>query len=70
VARSQSTQGLPRVSVICAAWNGERFIRQTIEALKAQNEARFEAIFVDDASTDSTPLILLTCPAFLVPGVT
>jgi glycosyltransferase involved in cell wall biosynthesis len=45
---------MPRVSVICAAWNGEAFIDQTIDALKAQDEADFEAVIVDDASTDST----------------
>ena len=45
---------MPRVSVICAAWNGEAFLDQTINALKAQDEADFEAVIVDDASTDST----------------
>ncbi len=48
----------PRVSVICAAWNGERFIGQTLDALKAQDEPNFEVIVVDDASTDSTPQLL------------
>jgi glycosyltransferase involved in cell wall biosynthesis len=48
----------PRVSVICAAWNGERFIGQTLDAFKAQDEPNFEVIVVDDASTDTTPQLL------------
>ena len=49
---------MPRASVICAAWNGERYIGQTVDALKAQDESDFEVIIVDDASTDSTPELL------------
>ncbi len=48
----------PRVSVICAAWNGEKFIGQTLDAFKAQDEPNFEVIVVDDASTDATPQLL------------
>jgi len=53
-----SADETPRVSVICAAWNGEQYLGQTIDALKAQDEPNFEAIFVDDASSDSTPDLL------------
>ena len=48
----------PRVSVICATYNGSRYLVETIKALNSQTEKSFETVFVDDYSTDETPEIL------------
>ena len=48
----------PRVSVLTATYNGERFLAQAIESILAQTWRDFEYILVDDASQDRTPEIL------------
>ena len=48
----------PKISVIMAVYNGERFLRQTMESIISQSFTSFEVIAVDDASTDNTPYIL------------
>ena len=45
---------MPRVSVLMAAYNAERYIDQAIESLLAQTYQDWELIVVDDGSTDST----------------
>jgi glycosyltransferase involved in cell wall biosynthesis len=42
------------VSVLIPAYNAEAFIDQTLDALLAQIYPHFEAIVVDDGSTDRT----------------
>jgi len=44
----------PEVSVIIACYNGERFLRETLESVFAQTLQDLEIILVDDGSTDST----------------
>jgi len=46
-----------RVSVVVASYNAGRYVEPLIRSLKAQTLAsdQFEAIFVDDGSTDDTP---------------
>jgi glycosyltransferase involved in cell wall biosynthesis len=46
------------VSVVMAVYNGERFVRETIESTLSQTLSCLELIAVDDGSTDSTPRIL------------
>jgi len=44
----------PRVTIIVAAYNGERFLRETLESVFAQDFDSFEVVFVDDGSEDRT----------------
>ena len=45
---------MPKVSIIIPAYNGERFIGETLESLLGQTYHDFEIIAVDDGSTDAT----------------
>ena len=59
VSGGRPTRGeTPRVSVVMAVFNGERFVREAIESLQAQTLDAYELIVVDDGSTDATPLIV------------
>ncbi len=49
---------MPRVTVLMAVYNGERFLRQAIESILAQTFTDFELLIVDDGSTDRTPDII------------
>lgn len=44
----------PVITVIVAAYNCEKYVGECLESLKAQTFADFEAVVVDDASTDAT----------------
>jgi glycosyltransferase involved in cell wall biosynthesis len=48
----------PKVSIILPSFNGERFIRSSIESCLNQTYKDIELIIVDDASSDSTPVII------------
>ncbi len=48
----------PLVSIILTLYNGEKFIRQTIENIIAQTYTRWELIVVNDASTDRSSEIV------------
>ncbi len=49
----------PHVSVLCAAYNHEKYIRQTLESIVSQKtDFPFEVIVHDDASTDGTTAII------------
>jgi glycosyltransferase involved in cell wall biosynthesis len=52
----------PKVTVIIAAYNAEKFIRKTLESVFAQSLENIELIVVDDGSTDRTQEILATFP--------
>ena len=56
----------PRVSVICATYNGSRYLEESVRALRTQTEASFETVFVDDCSQDGTFEIL---SASVAPGI-
>ena len=58
ISEQPSSIAAPRVSVVVATYNGERFLRPAIESLLNQTFRHFELIIVDDCSTDSTPQIL------------
>ena len=47
------------VSVLCVAYNQEKYIRQTLESFVMQKtNFPFEVLINDDASTDKTPKII------------
>ena len=48
----------PLVSVVMAVYNGEKYVRQTIDSILGQHFQDFEFVIVDDGSTDATLQIL------------
>ena len=50
--------GLPLVSIIVPVFNGERYLRESIDSMIKQIYPRIEILIMDDASTDSTPNII------------
>ena len=49
---------IPKVSVLMANYNGERFLASAIVSVLEQSYKNFELIVVDDGSTDFSPAIL------------
>ncbi len=45
---------MPKVSIVLPSYNGERYIRESIESVINQTFTDWELIIVDDCSTDST----------------
>jgi hypothetical protein len=52
----------PLVSVIMPVFNGERFIREAVDAIFAQNYPALEIIIINDGSTDKTEDIIKQLP--------
>jgi len=48
----------PKISVVMTVYNGERFLRETIESVLHQTFHNFEFIIVNDGSTDKTEKII------------
>lgn len=48
----------PRVSVVMAVYNGEKYLREAINSILSQTYTDFEFIIVDDGSTDSSSDII------------
>jgi len=55
---SNSHTDIPRVTVIMAAYNSARFIRQSINSVLSQTLRDVELIVADDCSTDETQAVL------------
>lgn len=49
---------MPKVAVVMAVYNGERYLQEAVESILKQTFADFEFLVVDDGSTDRTPAIL------------
>ncbi len=56
-------QDTPLISIALCTYNGERFLREQLDSLLAQDHPNLEIIAMDDASTDGTPAILEGCAA-------
>ena len=48
----------PKISVIVAAYNAQKYIRRCLDSILAQTMSDFEVIVVNDGSTDGMPAIL------------
>lgn len=48
----------PRVSVVMAVYNGERFLDEAVRSVVEQAFPDWELVVVDDGSTDATPALL------------
>lgn len=48
----------PNVSIIVAAWDGDKYIGETLKSLLNQSEKDIEVLVVDDGSTDRTAEIV------------
>ena len=48
----------PTVSVVLPVYNGERWLRESVQSLTEQSFRDFELIAVDDGSTDASPRLL------------
>lgn len=46
------------ISIIIPVYNAERFIKETIQTIKSQTYKNWEAIFIDDNSTDNSKSII------------
>src|SRR5260370_33533671 len=51
---SGGAQERPLVSIIVPVFNGERYLRESLESMLAQTYPRTEIFVMDDASTDGT----------------
>ena len=52
------SNSLPLVSIVVPVFNGERYLRESLDSILAQTYPRTEIIVMDDASTDGTPEII------------
>lgn len=53
-----NTENRPTVSIVIPVYNGARFLPDCLESLNRQTSTEFEALFVDDGSTDQSAEIL------------
>lgn len=49
--------GQPQVTVVIPVWNGERYLKQSVESILRQTFTDFELLIIDDGSTDGTAAI-------------
>jgi glycosyltransferase involved in cell wall biosynthesis len=54
---SDGAAARPLVSVIVPVWNGERFLAEAVESVRAQTYADWELLLIDDGSTDGSAAI-------------
>lgn len=49
---------IPAISILLPTYNGERYLAEQLDSIRAQSFADFELLIVDDGSTDATPDII------------
>ncbi len=47
-------KAVPLISVLIVNWNGEKWLKNCLDSLKAQTYKNYEIIFIDNASTDGS----------------
>jgi glycosyltransferase involved in cell wall biosynthesis len=52
---------MPRVTVLMAVYNGERYLREAAEGVLCQTFQNFQFLIINDGSTDSTRDLILSC---------
>lgn len=52
----------PRVSVLMSVYNGEKYLKESIESILSQTYSDFEFIIIDDGSTDNSLKIIKAFP--------
>ena len=50
------------ISIIVNCYNGEKYLKQTLESIQKQNYTNWELIFWDNHSTDTVSYTHLTLP--------
>lgn len=55
---NRELENRPLVSVVVSVYNGEHFIRETLESILKQTYSNMEIIVIDDASTDASKEII------------
>ena len=51
----RSLQEKPLVSIVLPVYNGEKYLRESLDSILAQTMQAWELIAVDDCSQDATP---------------
>ncbi len=49
---------MPKVTIVLPTYNGEKYIRESIDSILSQTYTDWELIIVNDCSTDNTPKII------------
>ena len=49
---------MPEISIVLPTYNGEKYLKQSIESILGQTYTDWELIVVNDCSTDSTQEII------------
>jgi glycosyltransferase involved in cell wall biosynthesis len=49
---------MPKVSIVLAVYNGERYVQETVQSVLSQTMKEFELIIIDDGSSDRTEEII------------
>lgn len=57
MTRNNEPTSTPTISILCPAYNVDKYLAECIESVIAQTFTDWELIIVDDGSTDSTPSI-------------
>lgn len=54
----ETANNCPLVTIVICTYNGEAFLRETLESVLSQTYSNIEVVVVDDGSKDGTPAII------------